>query len=515
MGILFNRNIIILKNKLMADKFKQLFISNNNSSYIMNIVKKKLANQKGISLSEQQYWQNLIDIQNNIFDNYFVKIYSDLQNSDNFTLENVLVSLNKLTISNLEYIISNKLLEAEQNQMRNQQISITDSSNISKNNIQSKISKKEPKVQKKQVKITENKNEAKINVIIKEVELKVNQEVELKDNQEVELKDNQEDELKVNQEVNQEDELKDNQEVNQEVELKDNQEANQEVNQEVKKVNVEGDKKVNREIKTKTKEKVKMQEDNYISKSYHFFSGDSIFVDDKYIFDFELKNVKSFCLDKIKIDCNNLYNITLDNNKFIVFENEKYINVKIPVGYYPIKQLLNCIENILNKESPNNNKYEMFIDDNKNKIYIKCNNNDGIPYNFNIKFPNNTTSNYNIQQILGFIEFEYMNNNMYVSETHPIENIYEEIYIKLYLNNVEIVRSISSKRDFCYFYSFDLDLNKYFGKKYIDKCDTTDEYCLTENLDVKIVGFEFLDSSLNPIETPIDFEVLMLIEHIL
>ena len=121
----------------MADKFKQLFISNNNSSYIMNIVKKKLANQKGISLSEQQYWQNLIDIQNNIFDNYFVKIYSDLQNSDNFTLENVLVSLNKLTISNLEYIISNKLLEAEQNQMRNQQISITDSSNISKNNIQS------------------------------------------------------------------------------------------------------------------------------------------------------------------------------------------------------------------------------------------------------------------------------------------------------------------------------------------------------------------------------------------
>ena len=104
---------------------------------------------------------------------------------------------------------------------------------------------------------------------------------------------------------------------------------------------------------------------------------------------------------------------------------------------------------------------------------------------FGIIFVSNNTSqnNYSLCEILGFDKNEYLNNNMYIGEKSPIENIYQNIYFKLFINDIEIERYYTTKETFTYYDKINFNLQSNYGNKICHIPNLNTPYDIDEELE--------------------------------
>lgn len=265
---------------------------------------------------------------------------------------------------------------------------------------------------------------------------------------------------------------------------------------------------------------------------FHFFSDDAKRVGTKWTYKLDLENLTSICLQSFRLNCN-LYNINEWNNKFELTEsNNTQITVTIPPGYYTIDALLNTITNILNEVSPNKMKYSLTRNQQKNKIHFSSFFNSAKLsakplLSFNVRFLKSTNTNYSLAEILGFTNVEYMNNSTYISETFPKENIYDDLYVKIRINDIELPKYISTKNNtettqtnivsnFTYFENFSLNMNKNFGKTFsfnrsLQQCDF---YDFNTPINSNYISFEFYNSPKHILNSNLDFQITTSFETI-
>lgn len=394
---------------MLEDKFLQIFISDKNSGYLFNLIISKIIKvypnfESTIMSNIYQYKSNFIDIQKFIFQDYFYKLYNTNQNND---LENILISLNQITIKTFENILLKNLqnLPPQNSLQRNEQVNA-------------------------------NVNEH------------------------------------VNENVKENDHFED---------LEDN-------------------------------------DLNFTLK--HFLSEDADFKFGRYYYKYILKNVKSLSLHSIKITCN-IYNINEYNNKFyILYENTRKL-INIPIGYYSMSNLLQCLNKLINNiENQDSNlkievsqMVEVYKDNIKNKIIFASK----ILQQFGIYFiPNNKNiyNNYTLQEILGFKNIEYINNSYYISEKHPINNIYDDLYLKIFINDKELHKYNTTKDNFSYYEVVSIDMDKLFGKSITYKPNNIDPYDIYENININTISFQFNNNYKYYLNTPIEFNIILGFEYL-
>jgi hypothetical protein len=378
-------------------RFKQVFISPQNTEYILGSVSSKFPHIDSSSF-QQNFKTTLIELQNVIYNTYFTHICNDLHKKRRFNLEESLLVLNKLSIEKLEYVV-NTTSPPPQSVWTNQ----TNQSPP----IEQSVTQQPP--------------------------------------------------------------------------------TEQSVTQ--------------------------LSQDPEQAHFHHFFSKDAQLLSGKYIFKFDMDNINSLALTSFKLDCN-IYNITELNNKFSVFENGDIFTVSIPFGYYNLDVLLTTISDLLNNESPNKYTYILKRNKIKNKVYIECTSNNMMPCSFNIMFEDTREfSSYSLQEILGFSQNEYNNNNLYVSENHPIDNIFDQFFIKLFINEKEISRFSSTSPNFSYFHSFHVDMNNFFGKTFYLQNSFNDSFDILEDVSSSEISIELWNSQTHILTRFVDFELVMFFEY--
>ena len=438
----------------IVNRFKNVFISPNNSNYLFNIIINKL-NQRNIHVTEnlELYKQNFLELQTMIYNDNFVNIYNDYFNKNqSVNLEDVLIKLNQIAVTKFEFIVSQNYIQ--------------------KNYLQ--------QIQQ---------NEQKQNVLI-------------------------ENNLEQNEQK---------QNVHERINKKNNYKSNKKNHVMVKKEE--------RGIIEK-KDKNTITENNTTKINFiNFFSDDANFINNKYEYDIKIENLKSIYLESINL-LYDMYNITNYNNKFYLLEGSHKHLITIPIGFYVIDKLLDIITKSINFVSINkNNDYKFLIYKNKikNKVYITCDwnktNNDKDIHqkikdksvlDFGIIFVSNNTSqnNYSLCEILGFDKNEYLNNNMYIGEKSPIENIYQNIYFKLFINDIEIERYYTTKETFTYYDKINFNLQSNYGNKICHIPNLNTPYDIDEELEMNKISFQFNNSIDYIINLPLNFDIVMGFEYI-
>jgi hypothetical protein len=456
----------------IVNRFKNVFISPNNSNYLFNIIINKL-NQRNIHVTEnlELYKQNFLELQSMIYNDNFVNIYNDHFNKNqSVNLEDVLIKLNQIAVTKFEFIVSQNYIQ--------------------KNYLQ-QIQQNE---QKQNVLIENNleQNEQKQNVLI-------------------------ENNLKQNEQK---------QNVHERNNKKNNYKSNKKNHVMVKKEE--------RGIIEK-KDKNTITENNTTKINFiNFFSDDANFINNKYEYDIKIENLKSIYLESINL-LYDMYNITNYNNKFYLLEGSHKHLITIPIGFYVIDKLLDIITKSINFVSINkNNDYKFLIYKNKikNKVYITCDwiksindkdikrqdekTRDKSVLDFGIIFVSNNTSqnNYSLCEILGFDKNEYLNNNMYIGEKSPIENIYQNIYFKLFINDIEIERYYTTKETFTYYDKINFNLQSNYGNKICHIPNLNTPYDIDEELEMNKISFQFNNSIDYIINLPLNFDIVMGFEYI-
>jgi len=467
----------------MNNSFKQVFISQKNTGYLFDlIISRVLRNnseyQQIIFSNIHSYKSNLIEIQTYVFDDTFHKFYNSNGNLD---FEEILISLNKLTITKFEYLLYqdlNKKYNAEINQNRiniNQNNNIQKLENTSNDNV---LQINQPKIKQDVIKQDVIKQDVIKQDVIKQDVIKqdvINQDV-------------------INQDVIKQDVIK----------------------QDVIKQDV---------IKQDVIKQDVIKQDVIKTRNQHYLSKHAIFKNGVYHFDFQLKNVKSINLQSIKINCN-LYNINEYNNTFTIIEKNNKILISIPIGYYSIEILLKVITSLLNNCSQGTNEYIYNVYKNTftNKIHftrevknVDNGNNyifgiDFTPKDRNIQKNYNNYNNYNLYEILGFRKREYFNNNIYISENHPVENVFEEIYIKLCINNKELQRYNTTLDTFSYYESIQLNMDENFGKTLYYNYDFM-PYDIIDKLDINSLSLQFYNTFNYHLHNMIEFDFILYYEY--
>lgn len=207
------------------------------------------------------------------------------------------------------------------------------------------------------------------------------------------------------------------------------------------------------------------------------------------------KTIKSIEIRSVELECN-LYNINHSNNNFEIFEGDILFQVNIPFGYYNLHQLLDCITEICNKHSPNGVSYNVYLHPLKYKTYFTCN------ASCKIVFP---PGNSGLRDMLGFSESEYLVANVCKSELHPSTNIFDTLYLRLFVNGKEVKRVCSG--DSAYFQLLKIPYEEYFGKVY---SQPTNHHPQTQtNMDVfdfeEVILFNNISIEIcNPLDTKIN-----------
>lgn len=233
--------------------------------------------------------------------------------------------------------------------------------------------------------------------------------------------------------------------------------------------------------------------------NYHFFSEDT---SDEQIqegifkFNLDINNINSLKIKLFRLK-KDTYNIESNNNVFyIIKDNEKH-PIHIPIGYYSISTLVKEIsKNLLTGFHIN---YDVI----KNRIIIKNTSEEDYKI-FRLVFPSSDILS--IGEILGFQEKEYKNSSTYIGEGNPIIEDFNNIYLRLFINDTEIKNVYSTKNDFSYFHYYKMKENTRFIQS-----DEVQEFTFTSNTNIKSIGFQLL---CNPymILSNINFETLILFE---
>ena len=485
-------------------KFKDIFTSEKNTKYMIDYVYLKLSKIypiETINKNNIKYKKCFIDIQIYVFNSFFTQICNDLQAQNRMNLENVLILLNKITMEQFEYLI---------NQDMQQKMYFTQNERVRERHgerpRESEISRpRESELQEREISRT------------REIELQQRelQQREISRSREIELQQRelQEREIELKQHQGQEVQERENSR-SREIELQQYEYKEQKKRSLDKKLDkIKNDKQVQTEAEKlrTTEHTTKLEQITKTMTSYHLVSADASINDGLYSFNVDCKKIQSLHLVRFWMECN-LYNVNEYNNRFHVMEADMRISISIPIGYYKISELVNAIELLLNKRSLNKYKYQVYHDNFKNKVFFICTTRDDVPVNFIIAFENQEKHT-SLHKMLGFNYTEYSGNNIYVSENFTKENIFDNIYLRLYLDNMEVCKYLTSNGS-SYFECFSLNYGEYFGKGYESKRDDLDIFDMFENVDCSKISLELVDYGGNIITKHVDFHIVLGIECI-
>jgi len=276
---------------------------------------------------------------------------------------------------------------------------------------------------------------------------------------------------------------------------------------------------VKKEIEYKDKDKESVSEDRYNERYIHFMSTDCYKKDKMYNFNISIDNLKSIDLQSIYLKCN-MYNINEYNNKFYIVEQNIKTLITIPIGYYTIQNLLECITKFTNLSSINKNKdyvYKIFLNILKNKVCFTTNNASNVSSNnnnnhtYSVLFIENEY-NYSLGDILGFNKSVYTNNSIYIADDSPNTNIFEKIYVQIFLNEIPLIKYETTKSDFYYYDLLHLDMEKDFGKV-VSFSSENNQYDIDQDFNLKKIGFKFNNNcNCNFNLDNLKFEILMRFE---
>jgi hypothetical protein len=411
-------------------RLKDIFISQKNSGYLFDIIIKKITtnypNYRDILMEYiGTYKMNILDLQEYIFNDNVVSIYENKKD-----LEDVLIDLNKITVSKFEYLLL-KDLEKKYNY---------------------------------------EKNKIKIEHLVPYDTFVDRQQGTFVDRQQGTFVDRQQDTFDVKKEK--------------EIEYKES-----------------------------------VSEDRYNERYIHFMSNDCYKKDKMYNCNISIDNLKSIDLQSIYLKCD-MYNINEYNNKFYIVEQNIKTLITLPIGYYTIQNLLECITKFTNLSSINKNKdyvFKIFLNILKNKVCFTVNNVSNVSSNnnnihtYSVLFIENEY-NYSLGDILGFNKKVYTNNSIYIADESPNTNIFEKIYVQIFLNEIPLIKYETTKSNFFYYDILHLNMEKDFGKV-VSFSSENNQYDIDQEFNLKKIGFKFnnnCDCNFNL--DNLKFEILMRFE---
>ena len=421
----------------ITNSVKQIFISQKNTGYLFDLIVSKILKSKPqyqpvLFNYINKYKENIIQLQDLLFNDSFLKIYQKMESSGNIDFEEILIELNKLTVLKFEQMLTNDLADKfTQNNLETLSQSNLQQSNLQQSQPQFQPQSQpqfQPQFQPQQTTIS---------------------------NQMYYANSYKEDDISVTSFTS---------------------------------------------------------EDKSTLLSTEFFSGNAVFEDGKYTFLLKTHDISGINIDNIKVKYN-LYNITEHNNKFVLIEGGVKTDVFIPIGYYDISTLIDMISDCTNDASVNRNKdyfYKVFLNTFKNKICFLCDyvNKEQVtkPISFGISFYKSKNTNIiNLYEMLGFYKTNYINNNLYVAEDFANTNIFDEIYCKLYLDNMELPKYTTSNLNFCFFEKINTDMDKSFGKT-ISTQFNDDFYTFDNILKAKNLSLKFYNNYNSQITSPMWFK---------
>ena len=135
--------------------------------------------------------------------------------------------------------------------------------------------------------------------------------------------------------------------------------------------------------------------------------------------------------------------------------------------------------------------------------------NNNFEINFNVKNIQPQLCQLSLNEILGFSNSEYKNNSIYVSENHPNTNVNDQIFLKIFLNDQEVLRCNTTDSLFSYYELFNIDMEYYFGKNFYYKNNINKPFELLQTIDLSEISFEFWSSSNHQIKRSLDFDLVL------
>ena len=431
----------------ITESFRNVFISQKNSGYLFELIITKILQndphfKQYIINYIDIYKSNIIDLQSFIFEDNFAKIYNEMKSSEYIDLEEILILLNRITIVRFENMILDDLYKKYTTDQK---------SNV------------EPPQQIDDVRAEREKVE----------------------------RENKE-RIRTEREKNERE--------------KNEREKNERENKEYERTNCD--------LKYKSQEN---NEEELFTVFHHLFSKHAIFQSGRYNYRLNIENATSINLDGINI-LYNMYNINEYNNKMYLIEQNNKVLITIPVGYYSIEQLLIVMSTLFNNVSINKNKdYKFYATLNKikNKIFFGCELTEREKFKRNFifgmsfiydKYPKNDYCVSSLQDILGFEKSEYINNTTYVTENPPNTCIFEDLYVKIFVNDIELKKYNTSDSSFSYYQCLNLNMDSDFGKVVRFSQDYYPYDIYSKDYIINTISFEFYNSHMNIINIPMRFD---------
>ena len=446
----------------ITKSFKNVFISQKNSGYLFELIITKIlqnnAHYKKYVINHIDiYKSNIIDLQSFIFEDNFANVYNEMKSTESVDLEQILILLNQITIVRFENLILDDLYKKHQSHITEQ---IDD------------------KVESSDVRSERERTERERTERIRESEAR-------------------------------------------ESEARESEARESEARESEARESEARESKISCDLKNV--EKYESQEIELSTVFHHLFSKHAVVQSGRYNYRLNIENVGSINLDSINI-LYNMYNINEYNNKMYLVEQNNKVLITIPVGYYSIDQLLIVMSTLFNNASINKNKDYKFhsnLHKIKNKIFFSCELNEKEKFKRNVvfgmsfiydKYPKNEQRVSSLQEILGFEKSEYINNTTYVTENPPNICIFEDLYVKVFVNDIELKKYNTSDSSFSYYQCLNIITDSDFGRvmRFPQGYSPYDIY--NENYIINTISFEFYNSHMNIINTPIRFDTVLSID---
>jgi len=444
----------------ITKSFKNVFISQKNSGYLFELIITKIlqnnAHYKKYVINHIDiYKSNIIDLQSFIFEDNFANVYNEMKSTESVDLEQILILLNQITIVRFENLILDDLYKKHQSHITEQ--------------IDDKVESSDVRSERER---TERESEA------RESEAR-------------------------------------------ESEARESEARESEARESEARESEARESKISCDLKNV--EKYESQEIELSTVFHHLFSKHAVVQSGRYNYRLNIENVGSINLDSINI-LYNMYNINEYNNKMYLVEQNNKVLITIPVGYYSIDQLLIVMSTLFNNASINKNKDYKFhsnLHKIKNKIFFSCELNEKEKFKRNVvfgmsfiydKYPKNEQRVSSLQEILGFEKSEYINNTTYVTENPPNICIFEDLYVKVFVNDIELKKYNTSDSSFSYYQCLNIITDSDFGRvmRFPQGYSPYDIY--NENYIINTISFEFYNSHMNIINTPIRFDTVLSID---
>ena len=460
----------------ITKSFKNVFISQKNSGYLFELIITKIlqnnAHYKKYVINHIDiYKSNIIDLQSFIFEDNFANIYNEMKSTESVDLEQILILLNQITIVRFENLILDDLYKKY---TEDHQSHITEQPTMSLDG----------KVESSDVRSERERSERE-------------RTERIRTDRESETRERERREREHRESEHRESERRERERCERE---------RREISCDVKNV-----------------EKYESQEIESSTVFHHLFSKHSVVQSGRYNYRLNIENVGSINLDSINI-LYNMYNINEYNNKMYLIEQNNKVLITIPVGYYSIDQLLIVMSTLFNNASINKNKDYKFhsnLHKIKNKIFFSCELNEKEKFKRNVvfgmsfiydKYPKNDQRVSSLQEILGFEKSEYINNTTYVTENSPNICIFEDLYVKMFVNDIELKKYNTSDSSFSYYQCLNVIMDNDFGKimRFPQGYSPYDIY--NENYIINTISFEFYNSYMHIINTPIRFDTVLSID---